>query len=336
MIATDSSVPDNLTDNPASTTPSGLSPELANDIVERIRGRVPTLSIVIPAYNEEKTIHRLLDRLFAVPLPCRREVIVVDDGSKDNTRLALQTYIDQGLLRYIKQPRNMGKGMALRAGFQIATGDFILVQDADEEYDPRDIPSIVEPLMDGRARVVYGSRVINEHCRGHRRLTNPFWWGGRTLSWIANILFFPICNVSDEAVCYKAFRADVLHTFPLRCTGFEFCPEVTAKVSRRGIPIFNVPIRYSPRSVIAGKKIRARHWFEAVWWLLRFRLSADHGPIADFHRPTPELSMDTGPQEPSPKGHVVPNAELDPLSNLPRNLSQYINPATQRNPQPVA
>lgn len=249
---------------------------------ERISGRKLTLSIVVPAYNEENTILRLLSRLFAVPLPCPAQVIVVDDGSRDRTVEILRPLEAEGRLQLIVQPRNLGKGAALRAGFAAATGDIILVQDADEEYDPRDIPLLVEPILDGRAKVVYGSRTINNHCFGKSQLLNPFYWGGRSLTWVANALF-RTCRITDEAVGYKIIRRDLLATIPLRCTGFEFCPELTAKVSRRGVPIYNLPIRYVPRPRSAGKKIRPRHWFEAVWTLLKYRLVSDHGPVADFH-----------------------------------------------------
>lgn len=277
------------------------SPTTQHEIAthERVRGDIPILSIVIPAYNEEAWIARLLDRLVAVQLRCRREIIVVDDGSTDGTQAAVEPFLEDGHVRFVKLAKNSGKGSALRAGFALAVGDFVLVQDADEEYDPRDIPAIIEPLLEGRAKAVYGSRVINEHCRGHRRHTNPFWWGGRSLTVLSNLLFWK-CRISDEPVCYKALRMDLLRTIPLRCTGFEFCPELTAKLSRRGIAIYNVPIRYSPRSVATGKKIRSKHFFEAVWTLMRYRIFSDHGPIADFQPDAPELEFDSGEQSPTP------------------------------------
>lgn len=240
------------------------------------------MTIVIPAHNEERSIAPLLTRLLDVELPCKREIIVVDDGSTDGTVRELEPYLKRGEVRLLRHENGCkGKGTALRTGFAAATGDFIIVQDADEEYDPRDIPALIEPLLDGRAQVVYGSRTINEHCRVDRRWTNPYWYGGRSLTVITNILF-PGCAVTDEPVGYKAIRTDLLRTIPMRCTGFEFCPELTAKVLRRKIPIYNVPIRYFPRSIAEGKKIRAWHWFEAVGVLLKYRFVSDHGPIADF------------------------------------------------------
>ena len=270
--------------------PSPL-PQLTDD--ERLRGRVPMLSIVMPAYNEAATIARTLARIMEVTLPCKREIIVVDDASIDKTREAVAPFIAGGAVRYLRLAKNSGKGAALRAGFAVARGDYVIVQDADEEYDPRDIPALVAPLMDGTARAVYGSRVINEHCFKRGRWTNPFWYGGRALSLIANLLFCK-CRISDEAVGYKALRMDVLRSIPLRCTGFEFCPELTAKLSRRGVAIYNVPIHYSPRPVAAGKKIRAHHWFEAVGTLLTYRFVSDHGPVADFEPLAPEVAEDSG------------------------------------------
>ena len=259
---------------------------------ERLRGRVPMLSIVIPAYNEAATIARTLARILEVSLPCKREVIVVDDASTDNTREAVAPFVSMGAVRYLRLARNSGKGSALRAGFAVARGDYVIVQDADEEYDPRDIPAVIAPLMDGTARAVYGSRVINEHCFKRGRWSNPFWYGGRTLTALANLLYWK-CRVSDEAVCYKAVRTDLLRSIPLRCKGFEFCPELTAKLSRRGVAIYNVPIRYSPRPVSAGKKIRAHHWFEAVGTLLTYRFVSDHGPVADFEPVAPDVAEDS-------------------------------------------
>ena len=261
---------------------------------QRAAANAPLLSVVIPAYNEERTIARVVRSVLATEIPCRMEVIVVDDCSTDSTGMEIEPLAASHAVRYLRLRENSGKGAALRAGFAVARGTFVLVQDADEEYDPRDYPALLEPLLDGRALVVYGSRVINEHCRPGRRFTNPYWWGGRTLTLIANMLFWP-CRISDEAVCYKVVRTDILRTIPLRCAGFEFCPELTAKLSRRGIPIYNVPIRYSPRSASEGKKIRARHWLEAVGTLLRYRLTSDQGPIADFVASPPLTESDSGP-----------------------------------------
>mgnify|MGYP000961325841 CR=1 FL=1 len=259
---------------------------------ERLRGRVPMVSIVVPAHNEAAFIARTLRAVLDVPLAIKREIIVVDDGSTDKTRDEVLPFTLDARVRYLRLERASGKGSALRAGFRVARGDFILVQDADEEYDPRDIPALIEPLVDGRARAVYGSRVINEHTRLQRRWSNPFWWGGRSLTLISNLLFWGLC-ISDEPVGYKAVRTDLLRSIPLRCKGFEFCPELTAKLARRGVKIYNVPIRYVPRPVSAGKKIRPWHWFEAVWTLVKYKLGAGIGPIADFDPAPPKVTEDS-------------------------------------------
>lgn len=267
---------------------------------ERLAGRIPVLSIVIPALNEQATIERILRRVIDAPLPCRREIIVVDDGSTDETPNLVRRFVDSGQVRLLRKQSRGGKGAAVRAGIAVATGDFVVIQDADEEYEPRDLATVVLPLVEGRAQAVYGSRVTNQHFNPGVKWLNPFWWGGRSLTLISNLLF-PSLHISDEPVCYKAVRMDVLRTIPMRCTGFEFCPELTAKLAKRGVKIWEVPIRYSPRSVKQGKKIRARHWFDAVWWLLFHRFASDAGPIGDFNPGPPEgVVSDSGPVKPLP------------------------------------
>jgi len=267
---------------------------------ERLAGRIPVLSIVIPALNEVATIERILRRVIDAPLPCRKEIIVVDDGSTDGTATAIQRFVDAGHVRVLRKAKRSGKGSAVRAGIAVATGDFVVIQDADEEYEPRDLATVVLPLVEGRAKAVYGSRIINQHFNRGLRWLNPFWWGGRSLTLITNLLY-PSLHISDEPVCYKAVRLDLLRSIPMRCTGFEFCPELTAKLAKRGVKIWEVPIRYFPRGVKQGKKIRARHWFQAVWWLLFHRVASDAGPIADFHPAQPEgVISDTGRVAPLP------------------------------------
>jgi len=235
------------------------------------------LSIVIPALNERASLPRILARVLDVDLPCKRQIIVVDDGSTDGTLDAISAILrDNADVMALRLPKQSGKGSAIRAAIPHVSGDFMVIQDADEEYDPRDLPCLVRPLIDGRVRAVYGSRVINEHVRRQRRYTNPFWYGGRALTLLANLLY-PVCRISDEPVGYKLVRMDLMRTIPLRCTGFEFCPELTAKLSRRGVRIFSSPINYSPRSMSAGKKIRPKHFFEAVWTLIKYRFKRDHG-----------------------------------------------------------
>lgn len=228
---------------------------------------MPTkLSVIIPAYNEEKTVAGILSRVHSVALAIDREVILVDDGSTDGTGRAA---LDTGLpIVYIRQERNMGKGAAVRNGIDHAAGDIILIQDADDEYDPADYPRLIEPIISGRASVVYGSRILK---KSNERSYNRFYWGGRLLSWWTNLLYGS--HITDEPTCYKVFRADILKGMKLESKGFEFCPEVTAKALMKGIEIAEVPISYDPRTVAEGKKIRWTDGVHALWLLLRLRFS---------------------------------------------------------------
>ena len=206
----------------------------------------------------------VLKRLKKVPLPCELEVILVDDGSTDGTRELLKPPPDG--CKVILQDRNRGKGAAVRAGIAAATGDFLLIQDADLEYSPAEIPLLLGPLMDGRADVVYGSRFLGGPQRVHL-----FW------HYVANKLFTLLCdalynvNLSDMGTGYKAFRAEALRAFPLRSDRFGFEAEVTAKVCRRGLRMYEVPISYSGRTYAEGKKITWRDGLVALGVLIRCR-----------------------------------------------------------------
>ncbi len=226
------------------------------------------ISILIPVYNESRTLPQVLDRVRNAPLPagCEREIIVVDDGSTDGTAAILRGYAETNLVIGHYAPSNAGKGAALRIGISLATGDVILTQDGDLEYDPRDYAALIEPILAGRSEVVYGSRFLGRTLgmAWKNRLAN------RILTSAANILYS--AHITDEATAYKAFRADLLRAIPLRCRRFEFCPEVTAKLRRMGHRIDEVPIGYNARGIAEGKKIRARDGFEALWTLCRYRL----------------------------------------------------------------
>jgi glycosyltransferase involved in cell wall biosynthesis len=226
------------------------------------------LSVVIPVYNEERWIRELVRRVQAVPIP--KEVVVVEDCSTDNTRAVLKELeAEHGNLRVFYQPRNQGKGAALREGFRHATGDVVLVQDADLEYDPAEYPRLVQPILDGRADVVYGSRFIGDT---HRVLY--FWHsvGNKVLTLLSN--FFTNLNLTDMETCYKVFRREVLAGIKLKSDRFGFEPEITAKIARRRKPawrVYEVPISYSGRTYEEGKKIGLKDAFNAFWCIVRYR-----------------------------------------------------------------
>jgi dolichol-phosphate mannosyltransferase len=221
---------------------------------------VAKLSVIMPAYNERETIVEALCRVKAAP--GEKEIIVVDDASTDGTRQLLEADPEIHLLCH---SQNQGKGASIRTGLAAATGDVIIIQDADLEYDPADYPLLVAPIRRGEAQVVYGSRFL----RGRPLMRWPNFLCNRLLAFAANLLYG--AGITDEATCYKAFDAALLKELPLDCRRFEFCPEVTAKVRRRGVRIHEVPIQYTPRSFDAGKKIRAWDAVEAFWTLLRYR-----------------------------------------------------------------
>lgn len=224
------------------------------------------LSIVIPCYNEEATIEAILQRIEALVLEgVDKQLIIVDDGSTDSTPKLLQQYKDRHIV--ILNPENRGKGYALRTGFKQATGDIIIVQDADLEYHPEEYGKLIQPILDGQYKVVYGSRVLNKENKRHSAIT--FYWGGLLVTLVTNILYGS--KLTDEPTCYKVFDRETLMSIPLECTGFEFCPEVTSKILKRKIPILEIPIKYSPRKIEEGKKIRWTDGLEAVWVLLKYR-----------------------------------------------------------------
>jgi glycosyltransferase involved in cell wall biosynthesis len=227
------------------------------------------VSIIIPVYNEFRTFHEVLERVQRAPLPpgCSKEIVVVDDGSTDGTTAILRQYTNSGIVIGHNSILNFGKGTALRVGIKLATGDVILVQDGDLEYDPDDYYRLIEPFVQGNADVVYGSRFLG-------RPSGMAWKNliaNRILTWTANLLYS--AGITDEATAYKAFRASVLRRMKLECRRFEFCPEVTAKARRMGYVIHEVPITYNARGIADGKKIRARDGFEALWTLLKYRFS---------------------------------------------------------------
>jgi glycosyltransferase involved in cell wall biosynthesis len=224
------------------------------------------LSVVIPVYNEERWIREVVRRVQAVPIP--KELIIVEDCSKDRTREILKE-LEGGNVKVFYQERNQGKGAALRRGFQEATGDVILVQDADLEYDPSEYPRLIQPILDNRADVVYGSRFIGET---HRVLYFWHYIANKGLTLLSN--WFTNLNLTDMETCYKVFRREVLQGLKLRSDRFGFEPEVTAKVARKRKPswrIYEIPISYSGRTYEEGKKIGLKDAFSALYCILRYR-----------------------------------------------------------------
>ncbi len=235
------------------------------------------LSVLIPVYNEAATIAAVLEQVTRVDLgETVREVIVVDDGSTDGTAARVQAFIaadpSGGEIRLCRKA-NGGKGSAIREGLRHAGGDYVLVQDADLEYDPREHARLLHAAVSRGAPVVYGSR--NQGGRNPRS-SAAFYWGGRLLSVWANVLYGS--RLTDYATCYKLLDRHLMEELRLACDGFEFCAEVTAKVLRRGVPIVEIPISYHPRSFAEGKKIRARDGIIAAWTFLRLRFSRSAAP----------------------------------------------------------
>jgi len=219
------------------------------------------VSIIIPVYNEFRTFSQVLERVRSAPLPagCGKEVIVIDDGSTDGTAQMAGTEYHA--------ISHAGKGSAIRAGIELATGDIVLIQDGDLEYDPHDYARLLEPIVSGRADIVYGSRFLGQTVA----MALPNRIANRVLTAAANVLYS--AQLTDEATAYKAFRMAVLRRIHLKCRRFEFCPEVTAKARRLGYRIYEVAVSYNARGIAEGKKIRARDGWEALWTLLKFRFA---------------------------------------------------------------
>jgi len=232
------------------------------------------LSIIIPAYNEERTIHLILDKVRAVELigGIAKDVVIVNDGSTDGTVVAVKRYMEDhpGLgIRFFEQPRNMGKGAAIHRGILESVGDYLIVQDADLEYDPREYNDLLRPVIEGFADVVYGSRFIGHHP--HRIL---FFWhsiGNKMLTTLSNA--FNNLNLTDMETCYKLIRSDIAKGLDLREKRFGFEPEVTAKLARvKGTRIYEVGISYYGRTYLEGKKIGWKDGFRAIWCIVKYGL----------------------------------------------------------------
>lgn len=227
------------------------------------------VSVVMPCFNEIRTIETVIQKVLAVELPCDREIIIVDDGSSDGTRDYLRTLTSHDEIKVVFHEVNRGKGAALRIGFAHATGDIITIQDADLEYDPNDYPKLLKPILDGKADVVYGSRFVGGDC--HRVLY--FWHlvGNKFLTLLSNM--FTNLNLTDMEVCYKVFKKSILDKIELREERFGFEPEFTAKISRLDCAIYEVGVSYYGRTYAEGKKINWRDGVRAIYVILKYGLA---------------------------------------------------------------
>jgi glycosyltransferase involved in cell wall biosynthesis len=236
-------------------------------LMSRLRGILqdPLLSVVMPAFNEADTIEEIIARVLAVPL--RIQLVVVDDCSTDGTRETLERLQRERGFTLLLQPRNLGKGAALRRGFEAVRGDLVAIQDADLEYSPEEFPMLIELICQGRADVVYGSRFLGRH----RVFLFSHYLGNRFLTLLTNILYNTM--LTDMETCYKVMRTDVLRSMTLRSNGFGIEPELTAKIFKRGYRVYEVPITYDGRGYDEGKKIGWRDGVVALWVLLRYRFS---------------------------------------------------------------
>jgi len=221
------------------------------------------LSVIIPIYNEKDTLIGILEKVKSVPI--EKEIIIVDDGSEDGTRDLLNSFKSEKGMKIVFQEKNKGKGSAIQTGLQYVMGEVIIIQDADLEYNPQDYMKLVPPVESGKADVVYGSRILGNNKRSYDR----YYWGGRLVTFFANLLYG--LNLTDAYTCYKVFKKEILDSIHLSSKGFEFCAEVTAKVSRLGYRIVEVPISYHPRSFKEGKKIKWKDGVIALWTLSRYR-----------------------------------------------------------------
>ena len=233
--------------------------------MSRLRGILtdPLLSVVMPVFNESATIEEIIHRVLAVPV--RTQLIVVDDGSTDGTRDILARMHAELGFTLVLQPRNMGKGAALRRGFDEVKGDLVVIQDADLEYSPEEFPMLVEMIVDGRADVVYGSRFLGRH----RVFLFTHYLGNRLLTLLTNVLYNTM--LTDMETCYKVMRREVLTGMNLQSNGFGIEPEMTAKIFKRGFRVYEVPITYDGRSYEEGKKIGWKDGVVALWVLLKYR-----------------------------------------------------------------
>ena len=223
-----------------------------------------TLSIVVPCYNEKNNIKSIIDKVLEIE-NINKEIIVVDDFSQDGTREILENEIAPLVSKIIYHEKNQGKGAALRTGFKEVTGDFVIVQDADLEYSPSEYEKLLQPLLSGQADVVYGSRFLNNKCKGYKSniLANKF------LTGLSNL--FTHLHLTDMETCYKMFRADIIKNIEIKENRFGFEPEITAKIAKEKVRVQELPISYNPRTVEEGKKINYKDGLRAIYCIWKYR-----------------------------------------------------------------
>lgn len=222
------------------------------------------ISIIIPVYNEINTLEKIINLVSNVELNLEKEIIIVDDGSTDGSSDLIRRRRRNN--KVVFHDRNLGKGAAIHSGLKVATGDYIIIQDADLEYDPNEYSFLVREMEKGGGAIVYGSRNIENNPRFKR----TYYWGGKFITFLTNLLYRS--NLTDVNTCYKLFKAEVLKSLPLKEKGFSFCEEVTAKILKNGYSIKEIPIHYFPRRFDEGKKIRAKDAVIAILALIKYRI----------------------------------------------------------------
>jgi len=232
--------------------------------------KMKTLSIIVPIYNEEKTILNVLDRLENVKFGLKKEIVIIDDGSKDNSKQLVEEYIkNKGkklTLKFLSK-ENGGKGSAIKEGIKLSTGDIITIQDADMEYNPEDYAELIKPILEGKESVVYGSRFLKDH----EPLYRIYYVGNKFLTFLTKLLYR--AKITDMETCYKVFRKDVIKNLDIKSNHFNMEPEITARILKKRINIKELPISYNPRSIKEGKKINWKDGIQAIYTLFYWRFA---------------------------------------------------------------
>lgn len=244
--------------------------ERTSSLIDQVRNgstKAPVLSVIIPAYNETDTITKVVESVY--DLPISKQIILVDDGSTDGTRETIQTWQGRDAFEICLHPFNQGKGAAIQTGIRLAKGDIVIVQDADLEYDPRDILKVIQPIVDGENDVVFGSRYLGN---SHQDQSLVHRFGNSVLTGLSN--WMTSQNLTDMETCYKAFRRELLQGIQIEQNRFGFEPEITAKLAKRRIVIREVPISYKSRSWKEGKKIGLKDLFSTLWCIMKYRFAS--------------------------------------------------------------